>query len=40
MRSSVDIDEALLAGAQKLSGLRTRKDTIEEALRLLIKLRR
>ena len=39
MRTSIDIDEALMAAAQKVSGLPTKRATVEEALRLKIKLR-
>jgi Arc/MetJ family transcription regulator len=40
MRTNIDIENALLAEAQKLSGQATKKATVEEALRLLVKLRR
>ncbi len=40
MRTTIDIDPALLAQAQQVSGPATKKQIIEEALRLLIKLRR
>jgi Arc/MetJ family transcription regulator len=40
MRTNIDIDDALLAEAQKLSGQTTKKGTVEEALRMLIRLRR
>lgn len=40
MRTNIDIEDALLAEAQKLSGQATKKATVEEALRLLVKLRR
>jgi hypothetical protein len=40
MRTNIDIDDALMAQAQKVSGLATKKQTVEEALRLMIKLRR
>jgi Arc/MetJ family transcription regulator len=39
VRTTVDIDDGLLAEAQKLSGLPTKKKVIEEALRLMVKLR-
>jgi Arc/MetJ family transcription regulator len=39
MRTNIDIDDALMARAQKLSGYSTKKQTVEEALRLMIKLR-
>ena len=40
MRTNIDIDDELIAEAQKASGQTTKKATVEEALRLLIKLRR
>jgi Arc/MetJ family transcription regulator len=40
MRTNIDIDDALMAEAQKASGLNTKKRTVEEALRLLVRLRR
>jgi len=40
MRTSIDIDDALMAEAQKLSGSTTKKETVEQALRLLIRVRR
>ena len=40
MRTKIDIDDALLAEAQKASGNATKKQTVEEALRLMIRLRR
>jgi Arc/MetJ family transcription regulator len=40
MRTNIDIDEKLMADAQKASGFATKKQTVEEALRLMVKLRR
>lgn len=40
MRTNIDIDDKLMADAQKASGLATKKQTVEEALRLMVKLRR
>jgi Arc/MetJ family transcription regulator len=40
MRTNIDIDDVLMAEAQKASGQATKKATVEEALRLIIKLRR
>jgi len=40
MRTNIDIDDALLAEAQRLSGQSTKKGAVEEALRLLVRLRR
>jgi Arc/MetJ family transcription regulator len=40
VRTNIEIDEALMAAAQRACGQPTKKATVEEALRLLIKLRR
>ncbi len=40
MRTNIEIDDALMAEAQKASGHGTKKQTVEEALRLMIRLRR
>jgi Arc/MetJ family transcription regulator len=40
MRTNIEIDDALMTQAQKASGQTTKKRTVEEALRLLIRLRR
>lgn len=40
MRTNIEIDDALMAEAQKASGYATKKQTIEHALRLMIKLQR
>jgi Arc/MetJ family transcription regulator len=40
VRTNIVIDDALMAEAQKLSGCATKKETVEQALRLLIRLRR
>ena len=40
MRTNIEIDDALMAEAQKASGEPTKKRTVEEALKLMIKLRR
>ncbi len=39
MRTYIDIDDTLMAKAQKATGYRTKKQTVEEALRLLVRLR-
>jgi Arc/MetJ family transcription regulator len=39
MRTTIEIDDALMAEAQKASG-QTKKQTVEQALRLLVRLRR
>jgi Arc/MetJ family transcription regulator len=40
MRTNIEIDDRLMAEAQKASGQATKKQTVEEALRLLVRLRR
>jgi len=40
MRTNIEIDDALMSEARKLSGHATKKETVEEALRLMIRLRR
>jgi Arc/MetJ family transcription regulator len=40
MRTNIEIDDKLMAEARKASGLSTKKQTVEEALRLMVKLRR
>jgi Arc/MetJ family transcription regulator len=40
MRTNIDIDDTLMAEAQRASGFATKKQTVEEALRLMIRLRR
>lgn len=40
MRTNVVIDDDLMKSAIKLSGLKTKKDTIEEGLKLLVQFRR
>lgn len=39
MRTNIEIDDALMSEAQKVSGHATKKQTVEEALRLMIRLR-
>jgi Arc/MetJ family transcription regulator len=39
MRTNIDIDDRLMAEAQKASGT-TKKQTVEQALRLMVKLHR
>jgi Arc/MetJ family transcription regulator len=36
----IEIDDALLADAQRISGCATKEGTVEQALRLMIRLRR
>jgi Arc/MetJ family transcription regulator len=40
VRTNIEIDDALMAQALKASGHATKKQTVEEALRLMVKLRR
>jgi len=40
MRTNIEIDDALMAEAQKVSGQASKKQTVEQALRLMIRLRR
>ena len=39
MRTNIVIDDLLMNKAKKVSGLKTKKETIEEALRLLVAQR-
>ena len=39
MRTNVVVDDDLMAAALKVSGLKTKKDAIEEGLRLLVQVR-
>ena len=40
MRTNIVIDDELMSEAQAVSGLETKRRTVEEALRLLIAVRR
>ncbi|WP_159710737.1 type II toxin-antitoxin system VapB family antitoxin [Geminicoccus flavidas] len=40
MRTNIDIDDALLAEAARLTGLPTKKAVVEEALRRLVRQKR
>jgi Arc/MetJ family transcription regulator len=39
VRTNIEIDDALMEQAQKASGNRNKKQTVEQALRLLVRLR-
>jgi len=39
MRTNVVVDDDLMESALKLSGLRTKKDAIEEGLKLLVQVK-
>jgi Arc/MetJ family transcription regulator len=38
MRTNIDIDDALLSAAMRAAGLSTKKATVEESLRLLVRV--
>ena len=40
MRTNVVIDDSLMDEALKISGLKTKRQAIEEGLRLLVRMRR
>jgi Arc/MetJ family transcription regulator len=40
MRTNIEIDDALMAEAQALSGAKSKRETVEEALQLLVRIRR
>ena len=40
MRTNIEIDDALLSRAMAASGLATKRATVEEGLRLLVRIRR
>ena len=40
MRTNIEIDDTLLARAMTASGLTTKRATVEEGLRLLVRVRR
>jgi len=40
MRTNIEIDDKLMAQARKLCGHATKKEAVEQALRLMIRLRR
>jgi Arc/MetJ family transcription regulator len=40
MRINIEIDDTLMAEAQKASGCATKKQTVEHALRLMVRLQR
>ena len=40
MRTNIEIDDALMAEALKLSGAKTKREVVEEGLRTLVRLGR
>ena len=39
MRTNIDIDDALMTKAMTLSGYKTKRETVEAALELLVRLK-
>jgi Arc/MetJ family transcription regulator len=39
MRTNIEIDDALMAKAMKAAGRKTKRETVEEGLRLLVRLK-
>ena len=40
MRTNIVIDDQLLTNAQQVSGIKTKKGVVEEALKLLVRIKR
>jgi Arc/MetJ family transcription regulator len=40
MRTNIVIDDELMAEAQRLTGIATKRETVEQALRELVRLKR
>lgn len=40
MRTNIVIDDRLIADAQELSGLRTKREAVEAGLKLLVQIKR
>jgi Arc/MetJ family transcription regulator len=40
LRTNIEIDDKLMRAAQRATGLKTKRATVEEALKLLVRLRR
>jgi Arc/MetJ family transcription regulator len=40
MRTNIIIEDALMEEAQRISGFKTKKETVEEALRLLVLVKK
>jgi Arc/MetJ family transcription regulator len=40
MRTNIVIDDKLIAEAMKLSGARTKREAVEDSLRLMVQLKR
>jgi len=39
MRTNIEIDDALLSKAMKATGLKTKKATVEEGLKMLVRIK-
>ena len=39
MRTNIEIDDTLMANAMKAGGFKTKRETVDESLRLLIQMR-
>ncbi len=40
MRTNIVIDDELMAEAQRLTGITTKREAVEQALRLMVRLKR
>lgn len=40
MRTNIEIDDELMADALRLTGLRTKREAVDQALRLMVRLER
>ena len=40
MRTNIDLDDALIKEAQRLTGLKTKRAVVEEGLRTLVRIKR
>lgn len=40
MRTNIVIDDQLITDVQKITGIKTKKDAVEEGLKLLLRLKR
>ncbi|WP_131669320.1 type II toxin-antitoxin system VapB family antitoxin [Psychrobacter pygoscelis] len=40
MRTNIIIDDDLMTEAQRLTGIKTKKDTVDEALKLLVRMQK
>jgi Arc/MetJ family transcription regulator len=38
MRTNIEIDDALMANAMRVAGTRTKRETVEEALRRMVQI--